>query len=142
MDILYDLVEVYLDEIIVFGRTVEEFLHNYRELQIRCRRYNIKFNPRQCRVGLEEIEYLGHTISETKCHFTRSKLDRITAFSKPTDAGELKQFLGVSNYFYSHVRGLSSLEGPLNEMLTAYKKRNRRRVLPWLENLTVLLQSL
>ena len=72
-------------------------------------------------------EYLGHTISENTCHFTRSKLDRITAFPKPKDAGEL------SNYIHAHVRNLSSLEGPLNEMLLAYSKRDRRQHLPWLE---------
>ena len=132
-DILYELVECYLDDIIVFGQSEEQFLHNYREVHKRCRRANIKLNPKKCRVGLAEIEYLGHTISETKCHFTRSKRDRITAFPKPSDAGELKQFLGLSNYFHSHVLGLSSLEGPLNEMLLAYTKRNRRRVLPWSE---------
>ena len=126
-DILHDLVECYLNDIIVFGKTEEEFLHNYREVHIRCRRANIKLNPRKCRVGLEEIEYLGHTISETKCHFTRSKLDRITAFPKPKDCGELKQFLGLANYFHSHVRGLSSMEGPLNEMLAAYKARSEER---------------
>ena len=130
-DILYELVECYLDDIIVFGQTEDEFLHNYREVHIRCRRANIKLNPKKCRVGLAEIEYLGHTISENTCHFTRSKLDRITAFPKPTNAGELKQFLGLSNYFHSHVRNLSSLEGPLNEMLLAYTKRDRRRHLPW-----------
>ena len=131
-DILYELVECYLDDIIVFGQTEEEFLHNYREVHIRCKRANIKLNPKKCRVGLAEIEYLGHTISENTCHFTRSKLDRITAFPKPKDAGELKQFLGLSNYFHSHVRNLSSLEGPLNKMLLAYTKRDRRRHLPWL----------
>ena len=54
-DILYDLVECYLDDIIVFGKTEEEFLHNYRKVHIRCRRANIKLNPKKCRVGQSEI---------------------------------------------------------------------------------------
>ena len=30
-DILYELVECYIDDIIVFGQTEDEFLHNYRK---------------------------------------------------------------------------------------------------------------
>ena len=44
----------------------DEFLHNYRQMHIRCRRANIKLNPRKCRVGLEEIEYLGSLFSSTR----------------------------------------------------------------------------
>ena len=68
---------LYIDDIIVFGSTEEEFLKNLEKVLTRLKDFGITVNPDKCTFGLEEIEYVGHTISASGIHFSRSKLDSV-----------------------------------------------------------------
>ncbi|GBN25305.1 Retrovirus-related Pol polyprotein from transposon 297 [Araneus ventricosus] len=54
---------VYLDDIIIVGRTFEEHLNNLRKVFQRLQKANLKLNPRKCRVFQKEVTYVGHVIS-------------------------------------------------------------------------------
>jgi hypothetical protein len=51
LGLIYYICEVYLDDIIVHGKTNEEFIFNLREVFKRMDRYNIKLKPTKCRFG-------------------------------------------------------------------------------------------
>jgi hypothetical protein len=121
-DLLYRICEIYLDDIIVFGKTEEEFQANLRTILQRLHEYSIYANPDKCIFGVEEIEYVGHTISKKGVKFSRAKLQRVVEVELPKKAKGLKSFLGLANYFRSHVRDHSSLAAPLQAMITPYHK--------------------
>ncbi|GBM15017.1 Retrovirus-related Pol polyprotein from transposon 297 [Araneus ventricosus] len=54
---------VYLDDIIIVGRTFEEHLNNLRKVFQRLQKANLKLNPKKCRFFQKEVTYLGHVIS-------------------------------------------------------------------------------
>jgi len=131
-DVLTKAVEVYLDDFIVFGSTKEEFLDHLEQVLLRCVRAGITLNPSKCRFGLELIEYVGHTIDKDGIHFSREKIDSILDMAKPSTKGEMKTFLGMVNYFHSHVAGLSQMETPLTAMIgEGYKIKDRRNGMRW-----------
>ena len=133
-DLLQKAVEVYLDDFIVFGKDEDEFIANVEAVFERCLRAKITLNPDKCRFGVEEIEYVGHTISQDGLSFERSRLDRILAIPKPTSKGAMKIFLGACNYFHSHVKGMSVLEAPLQALCGdegTYSKKMRLKPLAW-----------
>ena len=82
-------------------------------------------NPKKCKFGLPEVEYVGHTINSTGLHFTRSKLDSVLDFELPQVGKQLKSFIGFCNYFRDHVANFSTKMQPLNELLRDYDKRRR-----------------
>ena len=56
------------------------------------------------------------------------------AIPKPTTKSLMKIFLGACNYFHSHVKGMSVLEAPLQELCGGdgtYSKRMRANALVW-----------
>ena len=53
--------------------------------------YNILLNPAKCKFGLDEVEYVGHTINSTGLHFTRSKLDSVLVLSKLNNGSRRKK---------------------------------------------------
>ena len=131
-DILTKAVEVYLDDFIVFGGTEEEFFLNLEMTLERCLRSNITLSPRKCRFGVERIEYVGHTIDAEGISFSREKLDSVMAMPKPQTKGDMKIFLGMVNYFHTHIARLSTLEAPLTEMIgESYTRGKRRHVVVW-----------
>ena len=120
--LIYQICEIYIDDIIVFGNTEDEFMHNLEQVFIRLSEKNITLNPKKCKFGLETIQYVGHTINKDGISFTRDKLDRVANFPKPCRQGELKSFLGLANYFHTHIKNHSSICAPLNNLLKDYHK--------------------
>jgi len=55
---------VYLDDIIIFSRTVEEHLEQLREVLERLKDAGLKLKPSKCHLLQKSVGYLGHVISE------------------------------------------------------------------------------
>ena len=119
-DLLYKAVEVYLDDMIVFGENEEQFLVNMELVFQRCVTVNLTLNPKKCRFGLSKIEYVGHEIDRHGYTFSRERLDRVVNLEKPSTKGQLKSFLGLVNYFHSHLQDVSIIEHSLTELLIGY----------------------
>ncbi|GFS97609.1 retrovirus-related Pol polyprotein from transposon 17.6 [Trichonephila clavipes] len=54
---------IYLDDVIIGGRTFEEHLQNIRKVLSKLRDANLKLNPSKCKFFQKEVNYLGHIIS-------------------------------------------------------------------------------
>jgi hypothetical protein len=113
---VHTICEVYLDDVLTWGQTEDELLDNLRTIFTRYREAGIKVNPEKTRIGMNEIEYVGHTISGDGLSFTKEKLMRVLDFPKPTTLKSLQKFVGMVNYFSSHIRNYSNLMRPLNEL--------------------------
>ena len=130
-DILHKIVKLYLDDLVIYANTEKEFVANMRNVFEHCRKHNITLNPRKCRFGMAEVEYVGHKISVDGISFTKSRTDKIASWPRPHTAGDMKMFLGMVNYFHAHIRNLSTVTEPLNQMLGKYEKKEAHRRLEW-----------
>jgi len=90
--LLYFICELYIDDILLHAMTQMEFSIRLETLLTRFRKYNIALNPGKCKLGLQEIEYVGHKISKDGVSFSREKLDGVVSFEKPVYSKQLKQF--------------------------------------------------
>jgi hypothetical protein len=134
---MYVSCELYLDDIIVFGRTEEEFVHRLSQVFQRFREFNITVNPDKVTLGVTHIEYVGHLVDSTGHSFSREKIDSVINFSKPITAGALQSFIGLTGYFQTHIKDYQMLTRPLRKMLKDYNKRTSSRlVLQWDEETT------
>ena len=55
--------EIYIDDLLVNGRTDDELLDNLRKILVRLRTNKVTANPEKTELGLDEVEYVGHLIS-------------------------------------------------------------------------------
>jgi hypothetical protein len=133
--LLYHICELYLDDIIVHGNTEDEYLTNLRQVFERLRARGITLNPEKCRFGLSEVEYVGHIINENGLTFSPAKREQVLDFPLPKTQKQLKQFLGLANWFRDHVKNHSALVHPLQEMVSDYKKNKPLQWTPELEQL-------
>ena len=117
--------EVYLDDILVYGKDAEEYIRNLRSVFERFRRYKITLNPDKCLFGVTCLEFLGHTLNEHGISFAKQKLDSVVNFVKPENVKQLRSFIGLVNYFRDHVRNHSHVLKPLQDVLTQAIKTNK-----------------
>ena len=76
---------VYLDDVLVFGRTVEEHNTNLTQVLERLRHVGLRLKPKKCRFGLTEVEYLGHVVSARGIQTDPRKVEAVEHFPTPHD---------------------------------------------------------
>lgn len=107
---------VYLDDIIVTGKTNDEHIDNLNEIFSRFTRNGLRCKREKCRFGAESIEYLGHVISSAGIQPSEKRLDAIKLMPRPTNVKEVEAFIGKINYYNKFVPNFSTKAAPLNEL--------------------------
>jgi hypothetical protein len=139
--LLYITVELYLDDVLVYAKTEEEFTERLGKLFQRFRQHNITLNPKKCAFGMEEVEFVGHILKVDGVHFSAEKRGKVLDFPLPRRQKQPKSFLGLVNYFRDHVENLSVLSVPLNDMTIPYKKSGTVVWTPQLEKRFRVIQK-
>ena len=109
-------VQVYLDDILVTGRTDAEHLANLEKVLERLSNYGLRIKPKKCEWFQDQISYLGHCIDSQGLHTAPKKVEAIVNAPAPTDKTQLQSFLGLLNYYGRFIPNLSTVVAPLNRL--------------------------
>jgi transposase InsO family protein len=122
---------VYLDDVIVFSKTLPGMLERLRQVLIRFKKANLKLKPSKCHLFKSKIEYLGHEVSAQGISPMPSKVAAIKDFPRPTTLKKLQSFLGLCSYYRKFYRqNFSVLAKPLYQ-LTEKINRANQNALNW-----------
>jgi hypothetical protein len=113
---------VIIDDIIVTGRNDEEHLHNLKLVMDRLQSYGLRVNLKKCEFFQDKVSYVGHVIDATGLHKSPEKIKAVKDAKRPENVTQLRSFLGLVNYYHQFIDKLSSLAGPLHELLSKGSK--------------------
>ena len=108
---------IYLDDIIVFSRTLEEHLHRLKAIFNKLKAAGLKLKPSKCDLFQHQINYLGHVVSKEGVTTDPEKIKAITEWPQPTTVTEGRSFLGFLSYYGGFIPNLSKDAKPLNKLL-------------------------
>ena len=89
----------YLDDIIVFSKTLGEHLIRLRAVFEKLKKAELKLKPSKCELFKQELTYLGHVISKYGIQTDAKKVEAICKWPVPTNFTEIRSFLGFTNYY-------------------------------------------
>ena len=108
---------VYIDDILVTGRTKAEHLKNLDAVLKRLEEAGFKLKKGKCAFMMRSIEYLGYIISADGVKPNPKKLEAVIAAPTPTDVSQLRSFIGLMNYYGKFIPNLASVLSPLYRLL-------------------------
>ncbi|GBG84241.1 hypothetical protein CBR_g38212 [Chara braunii] len=76
-DILEQYVLVYLDDILVYSRSIEEHLKHLHDVLDRLRRHGFYAKLSKCRFARQKVDFLGHYVSDQGLHMDDAKITAI-----------------------------------------------------------------
>lgn len=121
MIILEGLIEncclCYIDDILIFGETVEQHDENLDKVLKRIAEYDLIENKAKRVERVKEITFLGYEISYNKVKPTTQRSQGIVSYVRPKNKKGLQRFLGLINYDRCFIKDLSFLAAPLYDML-------------------------
>ena len=110
-------VETYMDEMLIGGRTNQE--HDWRLTKVleTAREAGIKLKPSKCSLRVNEVKFIGHTITQNGLKPDDCKIQAIQDMPSPSSRKELERFLGMVNYLGKFIPNLSDVTAPLRDLL-------------------------
>ena len=99
----------YIDDIIIWSRSVEEHLLHLEEVFQRLREARLKVHLGKCVFGSDNIDFLGHHISANSLQPQQDKLAAVKDVLASTDLFDLRAALGLFSYYRKFVKHFSSI---------------------------------
>jgi RNase H-like domain found in reverse transcriptase/Reverse transcriptase (RNA-dependent DNA polymerase)/Integrase zinc binding domain len=128
MDAIFaDLIEeciviIYMDDIFIFAKTLDDLKENTKRVLQRLRENNLYLKPKKCEFARTKIEWLGMVIEEGKITMDLGKVKGIREWPIPTTVKQVRSFLGFGNFYRQFIRHFSELAKPLNDLLKKDKE--------------------
>lgn len=110
-------VELFVDDLLIYAPSKLEHDERLRQVLERCKQINVKLNKDKCKIGLTEIKYLGHIITQNGIRPDNAHILPILDMPKPENNKDLERFLGLVTYVGSFIPNLSEKTRVLRELL-------------------------
>jgi hypothetical protein len=107
---------VYLDDIIIFSKTVEEHITHIADVFKILAVNGLKLKAKKCEFFKTKIEYLGHVVSSEGVAPDDKKVQSILRYPEPRNQKELSSFLGLAGYYRKFVRAFAEIAHPLTSL--------------------------
>ncbi|KAK3570304.1 hypothetical protein QTP86_017185 [Hemibagrus guttatus] len=122
-DLLGKWVIVYIDDILVYSKSLEEQVLHVREVLSHLQQHHLYVKLEKCKVHRTTVTFLGYVISRQGVEMDMAKVRVVTDWPAPTTVRELQWFLGFANFYRQFTRNYSSVAGPLMSLLRGKPKR-------------------
>jgi hypothetical protein len=99
MDYLDKFVVVFIDDILIYSQSEEQHVDHSRMVLQRLREHQLYAKLSKCEFWINEVMLLGHIINKDGLVVDPKKVADILNSKAPTDAREIKSFIGMAGYY-------------------------------------------
>ena len=108
-----DFVSVYLDDILVFSRSLEDHLNHLRIVINRLVEVGLKLKPAKCHFAKKELEY---PVTREGLKTNPRLIEAVREFPTPKNVQDVQRFLGLSSYYRRFIRNFARIAAPLHQL--------------------------
>jgi hypothetical protein len=116
-DFLHTFVSVYLDDVCIYSRTLDEHMQDMHLVIQRLKEEGLKLRLKKCFFGLHDMEYLGSIVSVGKISVSTKKVEAVADWLVPITQKEVRSFVQFCNFYPTFIHHFSDLKAPLTDLL-------------------------
>ncbi|GBG79365.1 hypothetical protein CBR_g29513 [Chara braunii] len=107
---------IYLDDILVYSRSLEEHVEHLRTVLERLRQAKYKANRDKCEFARQKLEYLGHYVTPQGIRPLADKIEALRVWPEPTNTTDVRSFMGLAGYYQRFITGYSRIAAPMTRL--------------------------
>jgi hypothetical protein len=121
MEYLDRFIVVFIDDILIFSKTMEEHEEHLRLVLEKLRSNQLYAKFSKCEFWLTEVTFLGHVISAGGVSVDPGKVRDVLNWMPPTTVLEIQSFLGLAGYYHRFIKDFSKIAKPMTKLLEKNK---------------------
>ena len=118
---------IYLDDLIIFSKTIAEHYARLEQVFERLRQVGLKLSPKKCSLLQKKVKYIGHIISENGVEADPDKISKVVEWPRPKSPEEVRQFLGFVGYYRKFIRDFAKIARPLTNLMPPTHTKSKRK---------------
>ncbi|GBG90017.1 hypothetical protein CBR_g50110 [Chara braunii] len=107
---------IYLDDILVYSRSLDEHVEHLRTVLKRLRQAKYKANRDKCEFAWQELEYLGHYVTPQGIRPLADKIEAIYVWPEPTNTTDVRSSMGLAGYYQRFITEYSRIAAPMTRL--------------------------
>ena len=115
-DMLFKNMCFYADDLIVYSDCLECHKRHLQEVFDRLEKANMTLKASKCIFAKSKTLYLGHILSENGIEVNPQLTEIIAKYQVPRTAKQVRQFLGLTQYYRRFQKDYSKIAHPLNNL--------------------------
>ena len=106
----------YLDDLVVYSRSVNEHMEHVRAVLQRLQEAGFTLNPDKTTIGSSEVKYLGHSLSSRGIMVLPQRVEAIKAYPRSINLRTLRRFIGMAGLYARFIPDFSKRAAPLHAL--------------------------
>jgi hypothetical protein len=115
-------VMVFIDDILIYSRSMEEHEEHLRIVLQWLREHQLYAKFSKCEFWIKEVPFLCHVVSPEGIAVDPGKVKEVWEWKPKTSVSEVQSFLGLAGYYRRFIPNFSKIVKPITELL---KKGNK-----------------
>lgn len=115
-DFLNVFVFVYLDDILIYSKSLVEHKHHVRLVLQRLLENKLYVKAEKCEFHVPSVSFLGFILGGGQVRATEEKIRAVLEWSTPETRKQVQRFLGLANFYRRFIRNYSQTASPLTAL--------------------------
>ena len=107
---------IYMDDIIVPAKTIDETLVRLEHVFQRIQQANLKLKPSKCVFMQKSVKFLGHEVSALGINTDKDKIKAVQEWPVPRTVKQVRSFVGLAAYYKRFIASFGEICKPLYQL--------------------------
>nr|GFB13579.1 putative reverse transcriptase domain-containing protein [Tanacetum cinerariifolium] len=98
-----------IDDILIYSKSKREYEEHLKLILELLKKEQLYAKFSKCEFWIPKVQFLGHVIDSQGIHMDLAKIESIKDWASPKTTTEIRQFLGLANYYKRFIEGSSKI---------------------------------